>query len=82
MFGLLLLISGLAGLGFLWNLAILDVPIYFGLVHGDYPDPTRPGHLKGATVSSGILGLHVGILATCFCVSLWSLKKLREFDDL
>ena len=59
----------LAGLAAGFVVVTLDVPIHFGWVFADYPDPDRPSHLKGAAVSGPELTLHVAIAVLCLWVA-------------
>ena len=78
--GIAMVICALAGLGLTLALVTGDIPIYFRLAGGDFPDPNRPGHLRCASVASLELLtkciLAVGLLSAALL--FWS--KLRNAE--
>lgn len=41
---------------------LYSAPLHFGLLFADAPDPARPGHMKGVTVSTPEFMGHVALL--------------------
>jgi hypothetical protein len=72
--------SALTALLLGFHVITVDLPIHFGWLFADYPDPERPGHLKDVIVSGPELlaksALAVGAL-TAACL-LWRLMKREE----
>lgn len=62
------------------NVVTYDVPVHFGLVYADYPDPDRPGHLKGAVVSTPELLIHALLVVALFGAAGWFWRCLRKLD--
>lgn len=71
----------LVGLGFAVNWVTIDVPIYFGFLHADYPNPDGPG-LKSVLVSTpeffGRAMLTIALLGS----AVWFYRCLRKLDRL
>lgn len=56
------------------------VQIYTGVLHGDGPDPDRPGHLKGAVVTLPELVIHTTLTIACLAITLVLWRRLRKLD--
>ena len=52
-------ISAVACIVMGFYLFVFSIPIYTGMLFADYPDPARPGHLKGVTISGPELTLQI-----------------------
>lgn len=71
---ILSVLLALAGLGIIVHILLLEAPIHFGILYADYPDPSRPGHLKGLTVST--LELSAKTMLALVTLSLAALLSL------
>lgn len=70
-----------AGLGYALWIATYDLPIHFGWMFVDYPDPLHPGHLKGVRVSTSELLLKSTVAATALAAGLLGVKARRATKD-
>jgi hypothetical protein len=65
-------------LGF--DLFAISIPVYSGMLFIDYPDPKRPGHLAGVTVSGSQLALQIAAVAVLLLTAIrlfWLLAKIK-----
>jgi len=67
-----MVLSGLAGLIMAVAIVFIWAPISFGILFVDYPDPGRPGHLKGEIVSKPELLAKTAVTVGFF----WLAKRL------
>jgi len=72
----------LGALGVALHVIVIDAPLRFGLLFADFPDPDRPGHLKGVIVSTPEL-LAKALLAVALLVAAtWLWRQMRKPDGL
>lgn len=77
-----MIVCGLLGLGLAFDVIVDKAPIHFGWVFADAPDPRRPGHLKGVTVSTTELLTQTFLTIALISAAVWFWRKLREMDNL
>ena len=78
--GLSMVVCALVGLGLAFNVVTLDVPVHFGLLYVDYPDPDRPGHLKGMAISTPELLVKTLLVVALFAAAACLWRGLRKSD--
>ena len=64
----------------LFEIVTVDFLVYIGALHGDFPDPNRPGHLKGIMVSTPEILLKVLIVAVCVVLASRCYRCMRVQD--
>ena len=79
--GLAMVACALVGLGFAVNWVTIDVPIYFGFLHADYPNPDGPG-LKGVLVSTPEFLAKAMLTVALLALAVWFHRCLRKSDRL
>jgi hypothetical protein len=75
-----MVICALVGLGLAFVIVTQDALVHFGFVFIDYPDPNRPGHLKGVLVSGPELLVKTLLAAALLGAAAWLWRGLRRSD--
>ncbi|HEY3780483.1 MAG TPA: hypothetical protein VGL56_05325 [Fimbriimonadaceae bacterium] len=76
--GLLMIVCGLIGLNQAYELVTYDALLCFHFLFVDYPDPERPGHLKGVIVSTPEILLKTLVTAAFLGATVWIYRRLRK----